>query len=134
MLTITGFGRLGENDEGNDVRCGCCGREIKHLAYMSNGQVWGRACALKCVKLTKSALNGIPTVMTISEALRARVWGGALLVHFHGEIAATICRRVAADVRVDAVQLTDGTVVDITQPYNIRTEWNKARVAANFCH
>lgn len=52
---ITVVGKSSLRDGEGSAACDCCGREIRKLVYMSNGQVWGQGCAAKRFSTAKIA-------------------------------------------------------------------------------
>jgi|PlaIllAssembly_1097288.scaffolds.fasta_scaffold101839_4 hypothetical protein len=79
--TLRVIGRSTLNDEHHkdepDAQCAHCGRNIRRLAHMSNGQIWGEGCAAKRFTVTK--VRGAPVVRTVAELRRANCWTGNVI-------------------------------------------------------
>lgn len=92
-LKCIGTAKLREDE--NDAECAHCGRAIRNLAFMNNGQVWGRRCAQMSVgsKAVKSARQ----VRTVAECCNFP--GLNSLVSYNGAIVETAWRSVGQLVK-----------------------------------
>lgn len=79
--TVIGRAKL----DGETVPCDHCGRQIKNLVHISNGQTVGTSCALTKMGYSRTSVDGAPFVISSLEEL-SRVGGFFVFVMIGGQV------------------------------------------------